>query len=410
MRISLEVFAVALKTLSQHKLRSALTMLGVTIGVGSVIVMIGMGQGAGALVRTTIQGLGSNMLLVFSGSTTAGGARTGTGANLTITVEDAKAIARECPSVTMTSYGKRDFSQVVYGNQNWYTTISGVTPEYQLIRNWPLATGTFFTQRDMERGNTVCVLGYKVYMNLFGPERDPVGEEVIIHRVPFRIIGVMGRRGALPGGQDQDDQIFIPFTTAEWKLLGSALVGYASIIFASAISEDAMTEAEQQIRDLLRQRHHLPKDVPDDFTIMNLKDVAEMQAATGKILIKLLGGIASVSLIVGGIGIMNIMLVSVSERTREIGIRMAVGAKRSDVLVQFLIESVVLSCIGGLIGVALGIGSSQLVSLLGHFPMLLSPLVSLIAFGFAVLVGVVFGLYPANKASKLNPIEALRYE
>jgi len=411
MKVSLEVFRIALRTLSQHKLRSALTMLGVTIGVGSVIAMVGIGQGAGAMVKAQIEGLGSNMLLIFSGSTTSGGARYGTGTAFTLTVEDARAIARECPAVAVTSYAKRETNQVVYGNQNWNTSISGVTPEYQIIRNWPVARGTFLTQRDMERAVTVCVLGKKVAQNLFGLEEDPVGKTVIIKKVPFRVIGVMTPRGAIAGGgQDQDDQVFIPFTTAEWKIIGSVLPGYVNIIFASAVSQEAIPEAEQQIKELLRQRHHIPKEGADDFNTMNLKDIAEMQAATGQVLTFLLGSIASVSLIVGGIGIMNIMLVSVSERTREVGIRMAIGAKRNDILVQFLIESVVLSCIGGLIGLALGIGGSQLLSLLGHWPVLISPLVILIAFLFAVLVGVIFGIYPANKASKLNPIEALRYE
>jgi putative ABC transport system permease protein len=412
MRISLEVFRIALRTLSQHKLRSALTMLGVTIGVGSVIAMVSIGQGARAMVKAHIEGLGSNMLLVFSGSTTTGGARVGTGTAFTLTVEDARAIARECPTVALTSYGKRELNQVIYGNQNWSTAIVGVTPEYQLIRNWPVARGTFFTQRDMERADTVCVLGQKVAENLFGWEEDPLGKTVIIKRVPFRVIGVMAPRGAVAGGggMDQDDQAFIPFTTAEWKIIGSILPGYVGVIYVSAVSQEAIPEAEEQIKDLLRQRHRIPREGADDFILMNLKDISAMQEATGRVLTYLLGSIASVSLIVGGIGIMNIMLVSVSERTREVGIRMAVGAKRSDVLVQFLIESVVLSCVGGLIGLALGVGGSQLLSLLGHWPVLISPLVILIAFCFAVLVGVVFGLYPANKASRLNPIEALRYE
>lgn len=410
-KISLEVFRIALRTVRQHKLRSALTMLGVTIGVGSVIAMVSMGQGAREMVKAHIEGLGSNMLFVFSGTTTAGGARFGTGTAFTLTVEDARAIARECPAVAMTSYGKRETDQVISGNQNWSTVIAGVTPEYQFIRNWPVARGTFFTQRDMERANTVCVLGQKVAESLFG-EEDPLGKIVIIKRVPFRVVGVMTPRGAIGGGggQDQDDQVFIPFTTAEWKIIGSVLPGYVSIIYASAVSQEAIPEAEEQIKELLRQRHHIAREGADDFILMNLKDIAEMREATGRVLTYLLGSIASVSLIVGGIGIMNIMLVSVSERTREVGIRMAVGAKRSDVLVQFLIESVVLSCIGGLIGLALGIGGSQLLSFLGRWPVLISPLMVLIAFCFAVLVGVIFGLYPANKASRLNPIEALRYE
>lgn len=411
MRLSLEIFRTALQTLRQNKLRSALTMLGVTIGVGSVIAMISMGQGARASVKAQIEGLGSNMLLIFSGSTTAGGARAGAGTAFALTVKDAEAIVRECPAVNLTSYGKRETIQVVYGNQNWNTLVVGVTPEYQIIRNWGTELGTFFTHRDVERAAAVCVLGKKVADNLFSLDEDPLGKTVIIKRVPFRVVGVMSPRGAVGGGSmDQDDQVFIPFTTAEWKIIGSVLPGYVSIVYASAISPEAIHDAEEQIRDLLRQRHNILGEQPDDFMIMNISDVAATRAAVGKVLTYLLGSIASVSLIVGGIGIMNIMLVSVSERTREVGIRMAVGAKRRDILVQFLVESVVLSCIGGLIGLILGVGVSQLLSFLGHWPMLTSPLVIVVALGFSVVVGVVFGLYPANKASRLSPIDALRYE
>ncbi len=408
--VLLEIFRIALRTLSQHKLRSALTMLGVTIGVGSVVAMVSMGLGARASIRSQIEGLGSNMLLVFSGSVTAGGARGAVGTAFTITVEDAKAIARECPAVAAVSYAKRQTNQVIYGNQNWNTIIAGVTPEYQFIRNWPVARGNFFTHRDMDRADTVCVLGHTVAEQLFGWE-DPLGKTVIIKKIPFRVIGVMEARGAVPGeGRDQDDQVFIPFTTAEWKIIGSVLPGYVSIIYVSAVSEEAIPAAEEQIQELLRQRHRIVKEGNDDFILMNLKDISAMQQSIAKTLTYLLGAIASVSLIVGGIGIMNIMLVSVSERTREIGIRMAIGAKRSNILIQFLVESIVLSCIGGLIGLVLGIGSSILLSFMGQWAVLISPLTILVAFFFAIIVGVAFGIYPANRASKLNPIEALRYE
>src|SRR3990172_5457524 len=287
----------------------------------------------------------------------------------------------------------------------------GVNPEYKIVRSWSVARGTFLTHRDMERADAVCVLGDKVAQSLFGWGEDPVGKTVIIKKVPFRVIGVMAPRGAIAGGgQDQDDQVFIPFTTAEWKIIGSVLPGYVGVIFASAVSQEAMPEAEQQIKELLRQRHHIPTEGADDFITMSLKDISEMREATGRVLTYLLGSIASVSLIVGGIGIMNIMLVSVSERTREVGIRMAIGAKQRDIMVQFLVESVVLSCIGGVIGLCIGVISTEVVSLVGRWPVFISPLVVLIAFSFAVIVGIVFGLYPANKASKLNPIEALRYE
>ncbi len=412
MRLLLEILRTALGTIRQNKMRSGLTMLGVTIGVGSVIIMVSIGMGARAQVKERIEGLGTNMLFVFAGTTTSGGARSGAGSSFTLTVDDAKAIVRESPAVAMTSYGKRETNQVIFGNQNWNTVIAGVTPEYQLIRNWPIEEGTFFDQRDMERAATVCVLGYKVAENLFVRGEDPLGQTVTIKGVPFKVIGVMSARGAIAGGggRDQDDQIFIPYTTAEWKIVGSVLPGYVSIIYVSATDFDTIGDAEEQIKSLLRQRHNIQPDQPDDFIIMNLRDIAAMREQMGKILTYLLGSIASVSLVVGGIGIMNIMLVSVTERTREVGIRMAVGAKQRDIMLQFLVESVVLSCMGGLIGLCIGIIGAEAVALVGDWPVLISPLIVLIAFGFAMLVGVVFGIYPANKASKLNPIEALRYE
>ncbi len=412
MRLLLEILRTALGTIRQNKMRSGLTMLGVTIGVGSVIIMVSIGMGARAQVKERIEGLGTNMLFVFAGTTTSGGARSGAGSSFTLTVDDAKAIVRESPDVAMTSYGKRETNQVIFGNQNWNTVIAGVTPEYQLIRNWPIEEGTFFDQRDMERAATVCVLGYKVAENLFVRGEDPLGQTVTIKGVPFKVIGVMSARGAIAGGggRDQDDQIFIPYTTAEWKIVGSVLPGYVSIIYVSATDFDTIGDAEEQIKSLLRQRHNIQPDQPDDFIIMNLRDIAAMREQMGKILTYLLGSIASVSLVVGGIGIMNIMLVSVTERTREVGIRMAVGAKQRDIMLQFLVESVVLSCMGGLLGLCIGIIGAEAVALVGDWPVLISPLIVLIAFGFAMLVGVVFGIYPANKASKLNPIEALRYE
>ena len=412
MRLLLEIFRTALGAIRQNKMRSALTMLGVTIGVGSVITMVSIGMGARVQVKERIEGLGTNMLFVFAGTTTSGGARSGAGSSFTLTADDARAIARECPDVAMTSYGKRETNQVIYGNRNWNTVIAGVTPEYPLIRNWPIGEGNFFDDRDMERAATVCVPGSEVAENLFVGGEDPLGKTIIIKKVPFKVIGVMSPRGAIAGGggRNQDDQIFIPYTTAEWKIIGSVLPGYVSIIYISAISSEAVGDAEEQIKALLRQRHNTQPDQPDDFIILNLRDIAATREQMGKILTYLLGSIASVSLIVGGIGIMNIMLVSVTERTREIGIRMAVGAKQRDIMMQFLIESVVLSCMGGVIGLCIGIIGTEVVSLVGDWPVLISPVVVLIAFSFAVLVGVVFGLYPANKASKLNPIDALRYE
>ncbi|MER3447830.1 MAG: multidrug ABC transporter substrate-binding protein [Candidatus Dadabacteria bacterium] len=400
---------LALSAIRRNKMRSVLTMLGVIIGVGAVIAMVSIGQGASSSVQAQIQSLGTNMILIFPGSTTQSGVRIGSGSNPTLTVDDAEAIEKQASVVATVTYVIRGVEQVVYENQNWSTAIFGVTPEYVIVRDWPVDEGSFFINSDLDGATKVAVLGKTVADNLF-PGSDPIGQIIRIKNIPFRVIGVLSPKGQTAYGSDQDDVVLIPFTTAETKVLGAQLHGRVGNIQVSAVSEEAIPEATKQIRDILRARHRLqPKD-DDDFTIRTQLDIANAaQSATGVLTI-LLFSIASISLIVGGVGIMNIMLVSVTERTREIGIRMAVGAKRRDILLQFLIEALALSLIGGVIGIFIGILSSKILSLSAGWPTLISGESILLSFIFAACVGVFFGFYPANKASRLDPIEALRHE
>ena len=402
---------VALRALRVNKLRSMLTMLGIIIGVGAVITMVGVGGGAQARVAEQIQSLGSNLIIVLSGSTTSGGIRLGQGSQLTITEEDANAIAREVSSIQASAPSMRGNAQVVYGNLNWATGIQGVTADYSEVREWPVAAGRFVTSEDVDGATKVALLGQTTAQNLFG-DSDPLGQVIRIKKVPFTVIGMLDRKGQNSWGQDQDDVVLIPLSTAKKKVLG---VSQANARAVGAISvkvrpgED-MAEAEAQIRALLRQRHRLQPYQDDDFTLRNLSEILQTQEESSKVMTYLLAAIASVSLLVGGIGIMNIMLVSVTERTREIGLRMAVGARGRDILMQFLVEAVTLSLIGGVIGIVLGLGGSRAISQFAEWRTQVPPQAVAMAFGFAAAVGVFFGFYPARKAAQLDPIEALRYE
>ena len=410
MRLLLITVKIALRALRRNAMRSLLTTLGIIIGVAAVIAMVSIGQGASVSVQERIASLGNNMLIILSGTTTQGGVRSGTGGKQTLTVNDAKAIQRECPAVGAVTYTKRQVQQVVAGNQNWSTAVSGVTPEYQTVRDWPAALGRFLNKQDEESAATSAVLGQTVVQNLFGPGQNPIDQEIRISNVPFRVVGVLASKGQSTQGQDQDDGVFIPFSTAERKVLGTQMLGTVGAIMVSAISPEAIPEAQRQITSLLRERHQIRRGQDDDFSIRNLADIAATAQSTSQVMNILLASVASVSLVVGGIGIMNIMLVSVTERTREIGLRMAVGAKSRHILTQFLLEAVVLSSIGGVVGVLLGVVGAKLVSALANWPTIVPPDAIFLAITFSAAVGIFFGFYPARKAARLDPIQALRYE
>jgi putative ABC transport system permease protein len=402
---------IAVRALRVNKLRSALTMLGVVIGVGAVITMVAVGSGAQARVAEQIQSLGSNMIIVLSGSANAGGVRMGSGSQLTITEDDAWAIQRELPVVAAAAPTARGGAQVVYGNLNWATGIQGVTPEFFTAREWDVADGRVFTQEEVDGAAKVALIGQTVAGNLFA-DGDPLNQVIRIKNVPFTVIGVLERKGQTTFGQDQDDTVLIPLSTAKKKVIGSSQANARAVgsIAVKVREARAMQEAEQEIRGLLRQRHRLQSYQEDDFWIRNLTEVLQSQEASSRVLTLLLAAIASVSLLVGGIGIMNIMLVSVTERTREIGLRMAVGARGRDILLQFLVEAVTLSLIGGTIGIALGLGGSYAIAYFAQWRTLVSTEAVAVAFAFSAAVGVFFGFYPARKAAALNPIDALRYE
>ncbi|MBI3654709.1 MAG: ABC transporter permease [Acidobacteria bacterium] len=401
-------FRIALRALSRNKLRSSLTMLGIIIGVGAVIAMVGIGQGASASIQAQISNLGNNMLIVFAGSSNTGGTRGGFGSGTTLLPEDITAIEQECSAVKAASPVVRANGQLVFGNQNWVASsgIQGTNEKFPEIRAWPMAAGEFFSEADVRNATRVCVIGKTVADNLFAGS-DPVGQTLRVRNLPFRVLGVLSVKGQNQFGQDQDDTVLVPYTTAQKKMLNITHVQAAMV---SAISAAATFTAEKQITDLLRQRHKLSGNQENDFTVRNLTDVAEAADQSSKIMTNLLASIAGVSLLVGGIGIMNIMLVSVTERTREIGIRMAIGARSGVIRRQFLIESITLSVVGGIFGVLVGVGASIIISKTLNWPTLISPVSIIASVVFSVLVGVGFGYYPARKAAALDPIEALRYE
>jgi len=406
----LETFLVAARALLRNKIRSFLTTLGIIIAVAAVIAMFALGEGSQASVQEAIASMGTNILIVLSGSSQGGGARGGFGSQPTLTWEDLKAIQTEASAVRYAVPNVGGNAQIMSEDQNWSTRITGTMPDYFLIRNWPVALGSPLTQTDVDLGSKVVVLGQTVVDKLFGPSANPVGQSIRINNIPFTIVGVAAKKGQSPVGQDYDDTAFVPVTTFEAKIrkgLGKFING---IIFIGAVSPAATPQAEKQITELLRDRHHIGPGAEDDFNIRNLSEIASTQEQAAKTGANLLLGIAFVSLVVGGIGIMNIMLVSVTERTREIGVRMAIGARPKDILAQFLIEALTLSTVGGLLGIALGlIGGSKLTSYWG-WHMTFQPLVIAVAVICSAVVGIVFGLYPARKASLLDPIDALRYE
>ena len=396
----------AFRALQRNKMRSFLTMLGIIIGVAAVITMLAIGQGAEISVKDQIAALGSNVLIIFPGSQQQGGIRGGAGTVTTLTEDDATAIAKECPAVAYVSPGARASGQVIAGDLNWATSIEGGSADYLNIREWSLVDGDFFTDADVKTAAKVCILGKTVVDNLF-PDTSPIDQTIRIRNVPFKVIGVLSKKGQNAMGQDQDDIIIAPYTTVQKRL---SHFPFLRQILVSATSSNTMTLAQTQISDLLRLRHKLLANDADDFTVRSQTDIATMATATTEILTILLASIASVSLIVGGIGIMNIMLVSVTERTREIGIRMSVGARNRDILRQFLIEALVLSLLGGIIGIIFGVSGSSIISSIAKWPTIITPFSIILSFGFSFAIGIFFGYYPARKAALLNPIDALRYE
>jgi putative ABC transport system permease protein len=402
------IIRVAFRALVRNKMRAALTMLGIIIGVAAVIAMVSIGQGAQASVQAQIESIGTNLLFVSAGAQNVGGVRSGTGdsGTNTLTVEDLDAVKREVPSVSMVTPTVNSRTQLISGNMNWNTQVQGVSEQYPEIRKWTVQSGSFFADSDVRTAARVIVIGQTIADSLF-PGTDAVGQTLRVSNLPFRVVGVMTRKGQDQQGRDQDDTAFAPYTTVQKKILGSPRL---QVAYVSAISQDATYTAQQQITDLLRQRHKLSANEPSDFTVRNMSDIAEAANETNNTMTILLACIASVSLLVGGIGIMNIMLVSVTERTREIGIRMAIGARSSAVRSQFLIESIVLSLTGGFIGIVLGIIVSVAIPKLVGWPTLISSLAIIGSVIFSAAVGIFFGYYPARKAAALDPIEALRYE
>jgi putative ABC transport system permease protein len=406
----LQTLRVAMRALLRNKLRSFLTTLGIVIGVGAVIAMVAIGEGAKAMVEQAFASMGSNLIIIMPGVTSRGGAFGGFGSMPTLTWDDLRAIQTEVPSVRWAAPTLRSVAQVVSEDLNWSTTVFGTTPEYFAIRNWGVTKGAAFTQSDVDGGSKVAVLGQTVVDKLFGPGSDPVGQTVRIQNIPFQVIGVLDKKGQSPMGQDYDDAVLLPRTTYQAKIQGGLQKYISGAIMVSALPGAGTARAQRQVSELLRDRHHLQPGTDDDFSIRDLAEMASAQQQGTETLTTLLASVAAVSLLVGGIGIMNIMLVSVTERTREIGLRMAVGAKPRNILEQFLVEALALSVAGGLIGIGLGLFTANWMASQFGWPMLVRPDIVVVAVGFSGLVGVGFGMYPARKASLLDPIEALRYE
>ncbi len=438
-------FAVASRAIARNKLRSALTMLGIFVGVAALITMVAVGQGANAAVTAQIESLGTNLLIVLPGAVTMGGARGGFGSASTLTVTDAEAIRREAPAVANVSYLIRQQGQVQFADKNWTTSIQGVTPSYFAIRNWPIAAGHMMTAEEETSAARVCLIGQTVYHNLFGAYENPIGATILVKNVPMQVIGLLQARGQTGFGQDQDDVVYIPFSTAQNKVLGVAspsqaqsssaaqssiygaqtspyvtapnpfgiqpkLAGYVNIIYVQARDTALVQTAKREITQILAKRHRIEPGQAEDFNVRNISDITQAMEGSSRTMALLLAAVASISLLVGGIGIMNILLVSVTERTREIGIRMAIGARRTHILLQFLVEAVLLSGIGGVLGIVAGVAAAEAVSLVADWPTRISPLAIAGGFLFSAVVGIFFGFYPARRASRLNPIDALRYE
>ncbi len=406
----LQTIRIALVALLRNKMRSFLTMLGVIIGVGAVIAMVAIGEGAKARVEASFAAMGTNLLIILPGATTSSGASGGFGTGPTLTWDDLRAIQTEVPSVKAAAPSLRATAQIVSEETNWSTSVYGTSPEYFVARSWDIDKGVAFTQSDVDVGTKVVVLGSTVATKLFGASADPVGQTVRIKNIPFEVVGVAAKKGQSPTGQDYDDTLFVPYTTFQQKIQGGLQKYMTGVIFVAAHSSEDVSRAESEIRALLRDRHHLGEGQEDDFSVRNLTELAGAQAEGTKTLTTLLAAVAAVSLLVGGIGIMNIMLVSVTERTREIGVRMAIGAKPRHILAQFLTEALALSMLGGVIGVVLGTFASQKIAESFGWPTLIRADVTVIAVAFSAGVGIVFGLYPARKASQLDPIQALRFE
>jgi len=405
----LETLRTAVRSLLSNKIRSALTMLGIIIGVAAVITMVAIGAGASRNIQQYISGVGSNILIIMPGASTAGGVRQQAGSSSTLTLQDAQALETEAYALRGVAPEIYSRSQLVYGNMNWSTLITGSTPSIFDIREWRLANGRLFLDSEAKIGAKVVVLGATVAKNLFG-EEDPIGKAIRIRNVPMEVVGTLAPKGQTPFGQDQDDTAFVPFNTAQLRLFRRSVANSVQRITVSALDSNSVSEAEREIKAILRQRHRLPERDPDDFDVRNMAEMLDAAAQSTKVMSLLLGAVASVSLLVGGIGIMNIMLVSVTERTREIGIRMAIGARASDIRTQFLMEALLLSISGGITGIILGTSASKIITGFLGWATVVSTGSVVLAFGFSVFVGIFFGFYPAWKASLLNPIEALRYE